>query len=162
MAGNQPIDEVRVKLRHRDWEVEIACSESRLRDVVSKVLSTLDESAKRWTDEGLEEQLRQIRAEMDELKKNAMQQRVVPESADRQRIAKTSSMTCRGLLEQLWTESYLSEERSLSEVHEELGRRGYNYDKTAVSHSLADMVREGILTRTGTMRNFRYLQKRPP
>jgi hypothetical protein len=29
-----------------------------------------------------------------------------------------------------------------------------------VSHSLTDMVREGILTRVGTMRNYRYIQKR--
>jgi len=50
----------------------------------------------------------------------------------------------------------------LGEVHEELSRRGYNYDRTAVSHSLTDMVRESILTRVGTMRNYRYIQKRPP
>jgi hypothetical protein len=71
-------------------------------------------------------------------------------------------MTCRGLLESLWIEGYFGSERSLGEVHEELSRRGYNYDRTAVSHSLTDMVRENILTRTGTMRNYRYIQKRPP
>ena len=72
-----------------------------------------------------------------------------------------SGMTCRGLLDSLWAEGYFSAERALGEVHEELGRKGYNYDRTAVSHSLADMVRENILTRIGTMRNFRYIQKRP-
>jgi hypothetical protein len=70
-------------------------------------------------------------------------------------------MTCRGLLDSLWQEGYFSTERALAEVHEELGRKGYNYDRTAVSHALADMVRENILTRIGTMRNFRYIQKRP-
>ena len=53
-------------------------------------------------------------------------------------------------------------ERNLADVHEELSRRGYNYDRTAVSHSLTDMVREGILTRVGSMRAYRYVQKRPP
>ena len=37
----------------------------------------------------------------------------------------------------------------------------YNYDKTAESHSLSDKVREGILTRVGTLRNYRYIQKKP-
>jgi hypothetical protein len=73
-----------------------------------------------------------------------------------------SGITCRGLLENLWFEGFFVSERSLGEVHEELSRRGYNYDRTAVSHSLTDMVRENILTRIGTMRNYRYIQKRPP
>ena len=70
--------------------------------------------------------------------------------------------TCRGILETLWYEGYFGTEKLLGEVHEELSRRGYNYDRTAVSHSLTDMVRESILSRIGTMRNYRYIQKRPP
>jgi hypothetical protein len=70
--------------------------------------------------------------------------------------------TCRGLLEILLYEGYFGSEKHLGEVHEELSRRGYNYDRTAVSHSLTDMVRESILTRIGTMRNYQYIQKRPP
>jgi len=72
------------------------------------------------------------------------------------------SATCKGLIEMLWTEGWFVSERNLADVHEELSRRGYNYDRTAVSHSLTDMVREGILTRTGSMRAYRYVQKRPP
>jgi hypothetical protein len=79
-----------------------------------------------------------------------------------QKVATKSGVTCRGLLENLWFEGHFVSERSLGEVHEELSRRGYNYDRTAVSHSLTDMVRENILTRIGTMRNYRYIQKRPP
>jgi hypothetical protein len=70
--------------------------------------------------------------------------------------------TCRGLLEKLLLEGYFEKERLLGIIHEELSRRGYNYDRTAVSHSLTDMVRESILTRVGSMRNYRYIQKRPP
>ena len=69
--------------------------------------------------------------------------------------------TCRGLLTKLWQEGWLATPRSLSEVHEEMSRRGYHYDRTAVSHTLVDLVREGTLFRDGTMRNYRYVQKRP-
>jgi hypothetical protein len=69
--------------------------------------------------------------------------------------------TCRGLLQIMWKEGWFGSERSLSEVHEEMARRGYHYDRTAVSHALVDLVREGILFRGGTMRNYRYVQKRP-
>jgi hypothetical protein len=65
------------------------------------------------------------------------------------------------LLEKLLLEGYFETEKLLGNVHAELSRRGYNYDRTAVSHSLKDMVRESILTRVGSLRNYRYLQKRP-
>ena len=70
--------------------------------------------------------------------------------------------TCRILIEELWTESWFGEEKTLGEVHEELARKGYHYDRTAVSHTLTDLVRENTLTRVGTMRNYRYIQKKPP
>ena len=70
--------------------------------------------------------------------------------------------TCRSLLEKLLFERYFETEKLLGNVHEELSRRGYNYDRTAVSHSLTDMVRESILTRIGSLRNYRYVQKKPP
>ncbi|MHB8567813.1 MAG: hypothetical protein ACYC7D_11255 [Nitrososphaerales archaeon] len=69
--------------------------------------------------------------------------------------------TCRGLIMELWQEGWFSEARALSEVHEEISRRGYHYDRTAVSHSLTDLVRENTLTRQGNMRNYSYIQKRP-
>lgn len=70
--------------------------------------------------------------------------------------------TCRGLIEQLWKEEWFSTMRGLSDTHDELARRGYHYDRTAVSHSLADLVRGGLLTREGTQRSYRYIQKKPP
>jgi len=69
--------------------------------------------------------------------------------------------TCRSLLQIMWKEGWFGSERSLSDVHEEMARRGYRYDRTAVSHALVDLVREGTLFRDGTMRNYRYVQKRP-
>lgn len=69
--------------------------------------------------------------------------------------------TCRSLLTAMWREGWFSTPRALSDVHEEMSRRGYHYDRTAVSHTLVDLVREGTLFRDGNMRNFMYIQKRP-
>ena len=70
--------------------------------------------------------------------------------------------TCKGLIVGLWGEGWFGVGRSLGEVHGELGRRGFHYDRTAVAHALVDLVREGVLTRVGRARRYRYLQKRPP
>ncbi|HEX2013987.1 MAG TPA: hypothetical protein VLA68_02045, partial [Nitrososphaera sp.] len=107
----------------------------------------------------IQEQLDSMRRDIDLFTTRSIASEAQTSSGGDQKAK--SGMTCRGLLDTLWRESYFASERALGEVHEELARRGYNYDRTAVSHSLADMVRENILTRTGTMRNFRYIQKRP-
>jgi len=70
--------------------------------------------------------------------------------------------TCKSLLLDLWREGWFEVGRALGDVHGELGRRGFHYDRTAVAHALVDLVREGILTRLGRARRFRYVQKRPP
>lgn len=124
--------EVHIKLKRGAWEVEITCREDRVRDVVENVLSGMSVS--------LEEPMA-----VEEVKRPAR-----------------GSATCKGLIGVLWKEGWFTAERNLSEVHEELSRRGYNYDRTAVSHSLTDLVREDMLTRTGSMRAYRYIQKRPP
>ena len=70
--------------------------------------------------------------------------------------------TCKGLIRALWREGWFATPRSLAEVHEEMARRGWHYDRTAVAHALLDLVREGLLTRQGRPRRYRYVQKRPP
>ena len=67
----------------------------------------------------------------------------------------------RGVIVELWKEGWFASSRSLAEVHEEMSRRGYHYDRTAVSHTLVDLVREGTLSREGSIRNYRYAQKYP-
>jgi hypothetical protein len=163
-------DEVKIKLKHGQWEVEITCAEAKVRQVVETVLSSLDSA--RLGDPALKAQMEELRREVDALKSRpaiaaAIEARSLPAGVGggEQKLAAAKSgtgMTCRGLIETLWLEGYFGSERSLGDVHEELSRRGYNYDRTAVSHSLTDMVRETILTRVGTMRNYRYIQKRPP
>ena len=151
-----PSEEVKIKLKHGEWEVEITCLESQVKQVVENVLSSLD--TPNMVGPALQERLDELQREIELLK-----HRPLPEPRpDEQKIPAKGGMTCRGLLESLWAEGHFGSERSLGEVHEELSRRGYNYDRTAVSHSLTDMVRENILTRIGTMRNYRYVQKRPP
>jgi len=123
---------VRVRLKRGAWEIEISCPEDKVKQVVESVLSGMDITA-------------EAPAIVSERKQQAR-----------------GSATCKGLIEMLWTEGWFTSERNLADVHEELSRRGYNYDRTAVSHSLTDMVREGVLTRVGSMRAYRYVQKRPP
>jgi regulator of replication initiation timing len=159
--SSPPAEEVKIRLKHGEWEVEVVCIESRVKQVVESVLSSLD-TAKMMGPE-LQSQLDALRREIDSLKTRPSTELMADDQhQQQQKVATKSGMTCRGLLENLWFEGHFISERSLGEVHEELSRRGYNYDRTAVSHSLTDMVRENILTRIGTMRNYRYIQKRPP
>jgi hypothetical protein len=159
-----PAEEVKIRLKHGEWEVEVVCIESKVKQVVESVLSSLDTTKIMGPE--VQNQLDELRREIDSLKTltitELMPEGGHPQQQQQQRVPTKSGMTCRGLLESLWFEGHFVSERSLGEVHEELSRRGYNYDRTAVSHSLTDMVRENILTRIGTMRNYRYIQKRPP
>lgn len=155
--SDSPADEVRIKLRHGDWEIEISCAEGRVKQVVDNVLSSLDSKV---VEPAVQSQLDSMKRAIESLRSGpATLEGQRPQVAGEQKPK--GGMTCRGLLDRLWQEGYFVSEKALADVHEELGRKGYNYDRTAVSHSLADMVRENVLTRTGTMRNFRYIQKRP-
>lgn len=122
-------ENVKIKLKKGDWEVEVECPENKIQEVLEKVLATLPVS---------------------------QQQEVQEERKER------SGTTCRDLIKALWEEGWFSQPRGLSDVDEELQRRGYHYDRSAIAHSLTDLVREGILSRIGTPRNYRYLQKHPP
>ena len=70
--------------------------------------------------------------------------------------------TCKGLIQRLWEEGWFATPRSLGEVHSEMARKGFHYDRTAVAHALIDLVKDNILTRDGRPRRYRYAQKRPP
>ena len=70
--------------------------------------------------------------------------------------------TCKGIIHRLWSEGWFASTRSLGDVHSEMARRGFHYDRTAVAHALIDLVKDNILTRDGKPRRYRYAQKRPP
>ncbi|HEV3432872.1 MAG TPA: hypothetical protein VG098_02660 [Nitrososphaera sp.] len=162
MSGHAA-EEVKIRLKHGEWEVEVVCIESRVKQVIESVLSSLDTS--KMIAPEVQNQLDSLKREIDFLKARSIAELGTEgqqQQQQQQKVITKSGITCRGLLENLWLEGHFVSERSLGEVHEELSRRGYNYDRTAVSHSLTDMVRENILTRIGAMRNYRYIQKRPP
>lgn len=121
-----------VKLRKAGWEVEISASESQLKQAIDTVLSSLNASSQATS------------------------------TLTNYESPNLGNKTCRGLIVELWKDGWFSEGRSLALVHDEIGRRGYHYDRTAVSHALRDLVMENILTREGSSRNYLYIQKKPP
>lgn len=123
---------VHIKMRVGNIEFEIRCREDQVKEVVEKVLSSA-------TSYSLKE------VPVPEIKSPPIR-----------------AETCRGVVEQLWREGWFSAPRSLNDVHTEMSRRGYHYDRTAVAHVLLDLVRDGILTREGRAKRYLYVQKRPP
>jgi predicted transcriptional regulator len=77
-------------------------------------------------------------------------------------IPPSRAETCKGLIQKLWEEVWFATPRNLGDVHSEMARRGFHYDRTAVAHALIDLVKDGILTREGRPRRYKYAQKRPP
>jgi hypothetical protein len=123
---------IRVKMKVGTVEFEIECREDQLKDAVEKILSTVTEQTREAV---------------------TLAERAVPS-------ARTE--TCKGVIHGLWAEGWFASSRRLGEVHSEMARRGYHYDRTAVAHALVDLVKEGLLTREGRPRRYRYAQKRPP
>lgn len=131
MSSPEERPSVTVKLKRGAWEIEITSREDRVQQAVESVLAGMSSKEQALVEAS-------------------------PGAGDDRRFE-----TCRGLLQTMWREGWFSESKSLSEVHEEMSRRGYHYDRTAVAHTLVDLVREGTLFREGTMRNYRYVQKLP-
>jgi len=122
---------VTVRLKRGAWEIEITTQEDRVQQAVESVLAGM-------------------------ASKEPMLVESQQPAGDQRRFE-----TCRGVILTMWKEGWFASPKALSEVHEEMSRRGYHYDRTAVSHTLVDLVREGSLFRDGSMRNYRYVQKYP-
>src|SRR6476660_2676163 len=161
--------EAKIKLKYNDWEVEITCTEDKVKQVVGNVLSGIDTAL--FSNTKIETEIENLKSELKDIKQkyesiysnnnilnNQLNQK--RNNISLKELSKNGN-TCRSLIEKIFYEKYFEKEKLLGEVHEELSKMGYNYDRTAVSHSLTDMVREGILTRVGTLRNYRYIQKKP-
>lgn len=69
-------------------------------------------------------------------------------------------LTCRQVVERLVSEGFFREPKSLSEVYQEVKRRGYSFDVTAVAHVLLELVREEVLDREGSPRRYQYVERR--
>jgi len=123
---------IHLKMKVGNVEFEIDCKEDQLEDAVAKILSSVREHAKEAV---------------------VISERAVPSAR---------AETCKGVITRLWQEGWFATRRSLGDVHSEMARRGFHYDRTAVAHALIDLVKDNILTRDGKPRRYRYAQKRPP
>ena len=123
---------IHVKMKIGEIEFEIECQEDQLQATVDKILSTVTEKLKGTS---------------------LLTERATPPPR---------AETCKGIIQRLWEEGWFATPKGLSEVHSEMARRGFHYDRTAVAHALVDLVKDGILTREGKPRRYQYAQKRPP
>jgi hypothetical protein len=124
---------IHVKMRVGEIEFEIQCQEDQLQTAVDRILSTITQK------------LKEVSAA------TATEKTVLPRAE-----------TCKGVIQKLWEEGWFATPKGLSEVHSEMAKRGFHYDRTAVAHALIDLVKDGILTREGKPRRYQYAQKRPP
>lgn len=124
--------QIHVKLTIGNLEFDIECSQDQLEEAIKKILSSVSQYEK-------------SRIEVSE--------RISPS---------IRAETCKGLIRKLWLEGCFATPKALADVHSEMARRGFHYDRTAVAHALIDLVKEGVLTRNGRPRRYRYAQKRPP
>jgi len=131
-VSQEPKPPIRIKMKIGNVEFEVECREDQVKDVVEKVLSTVTEHAER--------------------------------TPALSRITETPRRveTCRGVIQNLRKEGLFASPKSLSDVHNEMMRIGFHYDRTAVAHVLLDLVKDGLLTRVGKPRRYFYAQKRPP
>ena len=134
MTEKQQHPPIRVKMKVGNIEFEIESQEDQIQTAVDRILATVTERLKNT---------------------NLAQVSERPAPLPR-------AETCKGVIQKLWEENYFTEPRGLDEVHTELARRGFHYDRTAVAHALVDLVKDNILTRIGKPRRYQYAQKRPP
>jgi len=125
---------IKVKMKIGDIEFEIESQEDQIQTAVDRILSTVTNRLK-------------------DMQLTATAER--PASPPR-------AETCKGVIQKLWEESWFNAPKGLDDVHSELARRGFHYDRTAVAHALVDLVKDNILTRLGRPRRYQYAQKRPP
>jgi hypothetical protein len=128
---------VHIKISIGGVEAEIDCEEGQVKKVVEEFLTA-------------------VQAQRSQEKERVDTVLSIPKEASRPRT------TSRGVILSLWKEGWFQIPRSLGETDEELSLRGYHYDRTAIAHNLADLVREGILTRQGKAGKYLYVQKVPP
>jgi hypothetical protein len=124
---------IKVKIKVGNIEFEIECQEEQLQAAIDKILASLTNKI-----------------------------REIPTTITPSASVAPRAETCKGIIQKLWMEGWFATPRNLGEVHMEMAKRGYHYDRTAVAHALIDLVKEGILSRDGKPRRYQYAQKRPP
>jgi hypothetical protein len=127
---------IKVKMKIGDIEFEIESQEDQIQTAVDRILSTVTARLKDFQLAAAPQQERQA----------------PPPRAE----------TCKGVIQKLWEENWFAQPKGLDDVHSELARKGFHYDRTAVAHALVDLVKDNLLTRIGRPRRYQYAQKRPP
>ncbi len=125
---------IKVKMKIGEIEFEIESQEDQIQTAVDRILATVTARLKEM-----------------QFSKETTERHTPPPRAE----------TCKGVIQKLWEEGWFGEPRSLEDVHTELSRKGFNYDRTAVAHALVDLVKDNVLTRIGKPRRYQYAQKRP-
>ena len=125
---------IKVKIKIGDIEFEIESQEDQIQTAVDRILAT-------------------VTARLKDTQLVASAQRPSPPPR---------AETCKGVIQKLWEENWFTQPKGLDDVHSELARRGFHYDRTAVAHALVDLVKDNVLTRLGRPRRYQYAQKRPP
>jgi hypothetical protein len=132
MTEAEPEKAIKVKMKVGNVEFEIEGTVDQANEAVGKLLATVTEKLKE-----------------------------TPLISERE-TAPPRAETCKLIIQRLWEERWFSTPHSLGQVHSEMARQGFHYDRTAVAHALIDLVKDGILTREGRPRRYQYAQKRPP
>ena len=129
---------VHIKIKIGNIEAEISCQPDQLKTAVENFIAALEGKDIITTSKNFRE-----------------------EASTEPQLRKKEE-TCKDLVRSLWQEGWFGTARDLSEVHTELSRKGYHYDRTAIAHTLVDLVRDGLLTRQGEKGHYSYIQKKPP
>lgn len=136
MTENTQKPPIKVKMKIGDIEFEIESQEDQIQNAVDRILSTVTTRLK----------------DIQPIASAQTERAAPPPRAE----------TCKGVIQKLWEENWFNTPKGLEDVHSELARRGFHYDRTAVAHALVDLVKDNILTRIGRPRRYQYAQKRPP
>ena len=134
MTENTQKPPIKVKIKIGEIEFEIESQEDQIQTAVDRILTTIT-----------------ARLKDSQLANVAQRSAPLPRAE-----------TCKGVIQKLWEENWFTSPKGLDNVHSELARRGFHYDRTAVAHALVDLVKENVLTRIGRPRRYQYVQKRPP
>ncbi len=113
-------DEVKIRLKHNGWEVEITCAENKVKEVVQNVLDSIDHPSP--LDEKNAVAIGELQHQVENIKMLIDSNPIPPSKEVIRRERKSShktGMTCRILLETLWGEGYFITQRLLAEIHEE-------------------------------------------
>ena len=108
-AASPPPSEVKIKLKHRDWEIEVSCVENKIREVIENVLTTIDNISNDQTESNI--QINELKVEIESIKKTlnswmkSLGRDIGSTDIQRKKVQKGGS-TCRSLVEKLLLEGY--------------------------------------------------------